>query len=119
MSVRPASAPAARGAATKAFGNPRRRLLAGAGRILPRPGRRLHPLSRRSSRVRFFDVSMPVAPVTAPWPGDAPFECGWTMRREAGDSVDVGWIRTSVHNGTHVDAPLHVLEGAAAVDTLP
>lgn len=64
-----------------------------------------------------LDVTRPLT--DAPWPGDVPFECGWTMRRAAGDSVDVGWIRSSVHNGTHVDAPLHVLDGGASVDRLP
>lgn len=38
------------------------------------------------------------------------------MRRERGDSVNVAAIRTSVHTGTHVDGPRHVLDGAGAAD---
>lgn len=54
-----------------------------------------------------LDVSMPVAPRTAAWPGDAPFSCGWTTTKAQSGSVNVGWARTSPHVGTHVDAPFH------------
>lgn len=54
-----------------------------------------------------FDVSQPVTPRTAAFPGDVPFSCGWTGRLEDGDSVNVGWVKTSPHVGTHVDAPYH------------
>lgn len=51
---------------------------------------------------------MPVAVGTAEWPGDEPFSCGWTGRiGEAGSDANVGWVRTSPHVGTHVDAPYH------------
>lgn len=64
-----------------------------------------------------LDVTRPLS--AEPWPGDLAYACGWTLRRAEGASVDAGWIRTSVHNGTHVDAPLHVLDGGLSVDLLP
>lgn len=66
-----------------------------------------------------LDVSMPVGPHTATWPGDAPFSCGATLAIADGDSVNVAWARTSPHVGTHVDAPYHVLAHGARVGALP
>ena len=65
-----------------------------------------------------LDVSMPVTPRTAAWPGDAPFSCGWTATRAEGSSVNVGWARTSPHVGTHVDAPFHYDDAGARVGGL-
>ncbi len=54
-----------------------------------------------------LDISQPVTPATAAWPGDEPFSCGWTAILAQGASVNVGWTRASAHVGTHVDAPYH------------
>ena len=52
------------------------------------------------------------------WPGDAPFE-----RRKVLGLADGGCnlseISGSAHTGTHMDAPLHFLDNAAAIDTMP
>lgn len=69
--------------------------------------------------MKVHDVSAPLGRETAPWPGDTPFELERTARIEDGDSCNVSAFTTSPHNGTHVDAPLHVDPGAAAVDGLP
>jgi len=66
-----------------------------------------------------FDISVPFAPSTPPWPGDTPCSCGWAWSRAAGASVNVGKIETSPHVGTHADAPLHVADGAPGADALP
>lgn len=65
-----------------------------------------------------LDVSMPVTPRTAAWPGDAPFSCGWTTTKAQSGSVNVGWARTSPHVGTHVDAPFHYDDEGARVGGL-
>lgn len=66
-----------------------------------------------------WDVSMPLGPDTEPWPGDTAV----SLRREArladGDTVNLGTLVSSLHNGTHADAPLHVLEDGAPADRLP
>ncbi|MGK7313280.1 MAG: cyclase family protein [Candidatus Longimicrobiales bacterium M2_2A_002] len=63
---------------------------------------------------RIIDISQPLGPDTAVWPGDRPFELEWTMRRSRGDSVDVAAIALSVHTGTHVDGPMHTGDGPGA-----
>ena len=66
-----------------------------------------------------FDISIPLSATTPPWPGDTPFSCGWTCRRESGDSVNLGTITTSAHIGTHADAPVHVESAWAGSESLP
>lgn len=61
-----------------------------------------------------IDISQPVGPDTAEWPGDQPFAVRWTLSRSAGDAVDVAAITLSVHTGTHVDGPRHVTAGPGA-----
>ncbi|MCA8974205.1 MAG: arylformamidase [Planctomycetes bacterium] len=69
--------------------------------------------------MRIWDISEPIEPRTAPFPGDTPFSQEWVLRQETGGSCNVSTIRMSVHVGTHTDAPLHFdLAGAdiASVD---
>jgi arylformamidase len=69
--------------------------------------------------MRIWDVSEPIGPDTAVFPGDTPFSAEWVMRMEQGGSCNVSTIRMSVHLGTHTDAPLHfdcAGEDIAAVD---
>lgn len=65
-----------------------------------------------------IDISQPLGTRTAVWPGDRPFELTWSLKRGRGDSVDVAGLSLSVHTGTHVDGPAHVV-GGPAVGTLP
>ena len=65
------------------------------------------------------DISIPVAAGTPEWPGDTPYACGWPWRMRDGASVNVSSFTMSPHVGTHADAPLHVRDGAPAVDALP
>jgi arylformamidase len=65
------------------------------------------------------DISIEVRVGTPEWPGDAPFECGWTTRLADGASVNLSRIGGSPHVGTHADAPLHVQDGWPASDALP
>lgn len=65
-----------------------------------------------------LDVSQPVTPRTAGFPGDEPFSCGWTATLAGGAPVNVGWVKTSPHVGTHVDAPYHYSEAGKRVGQL-
>lgn len=56
---------------------------------------------------RIWDISEPIEPSTAAFPGDTPFSQEWVLRQETGGSCNVSTIRMSVHVGTHTDAPLH------------
>lgn len=59
------------------------------------------------SERRIWDISEPIEPSTAPFPGDTAFSQEWVLRQENGASCNVSTIRMSVHVGTHTDAPLH------------
>ena len=63
--------------------------------------------------MKLYDISEPLAPETAVFPGDTPFSREWIMRMEDGGSCNVSTIRMSAHCGTHTDAPLHFDSGGA------
>ncbi len=65
------------------------------------------------------DITVPMSAATPEWPGDTPFSCGWAWDMAQGASVTVGRVTTSLHVGTHADAPLHVRLGAPASEALP
>lgn len=66
-----------------------------------------------------IDISKPLSPGVAVFPGDTPYAEELVMRIEPGCPVNVSSITMSVHCGTHVDAPYHYDESAqkiAAID---
>jgi arylformamidase len=63
-----------------------------------------------------YDITRPISPSTAVWPGDAPAKLGWTARKSQTGSVNIGSISMSTHTGTHVDAPLHYDDAGHSVD---
>jgi arylformamidase len=68
---------------------------------------------------RLHDISAPLGPDTEPWPGDTPVSLHKRARIADGDAVDLGTLTTSLHNGTHADAPCHVRRDGATADALP
>lgn len=66
--------------------------------------------------MRIWDISEPIEPATAPFPGDTPFSQEWVLRQERGGSCNVSTIRMSVHVGTHTDAPLHFDLAGPSID---
>ena len=52
------------------------------------------------------------------WPGDAPLEVRVNGRIAEGSSVNVGSLSTSLHIGTHVDAPWHYDDGGVRLGGL-
>jgi arylformamidase len=63
-----------------------------------------------------IDISQPLSPATAVWPGDQPVKWDWTARIEDGSSVNLGAMTLSTHAGTHADAPLHVRAEGGTTD---
>src|SRR5438132_797583 len=57
--------------------------------------------------MKFWDISRTLANDLAPWPGDKPFHFEFTQTIADGAVVNLGAMSTSVHNGTHADAPFH------------
>jgi arylformamidase len=64
--------------------------------------------------MEIFDLTVPVRTGMPVYPGDP------EVRLErVGESPAVSRLDFGVHTGTHVDAPLHFLAGAAGADQLP
>ncbi|WP_096436890.1 arylformamidase [Alteribacter populi] len=63
----------------------------------------------------WIDISQPLHSKLAHWPEDTPFSYKVTYSKEQTGSVNIGQITTSVHSGTHVDAPFHFINDGAKV----
>ena len=69
--------------------------------------------------MNIIDISQPLGTRTAVWPGDQPFQLGWSMAQSRGDSVNVAVVTMSVHTGTHTDGGFHVAGHGARAAELP
>ncbi len=65
-----------------------------------------------------MDISQPLTKQIAHWPGDTPFSYDLTYSKTETGSVNIGQITTSVHTGTHIDAPYHFDDNGTTVDQL-
>ncbi|MDZ4806130.1 MAG: cyclase family protein [Candidatus Eisenbacteria bacterium] len=66
-----------------------------------------------------YDITAPVAPGMAVWPGDSRFGFDWTMRLSGGDTVNVTRLTMSPHTGTHADAFFHVADHGLTMGETP
>lgn len=66
-----------------------------------------------------IDISPRLAPDLAVFPGDTPLSRELLLELERGDPVTLSTLRSTVHLGSHVDAPSHYGAGAASIDELP
>lgn len=66
-----------------------------------------------------YDISLTLSPSLPTWPGDPSLELDLFESMEEGSHVNVTKICTSVHVGTHVDAPHHFLNDGRTVEQLP
>jgi arylformamidase len=69
--------------------------------------------------MRILDVSVPIRPEMITYPGDPAVKLERVSAIADGALANVSRLAFGVHTGTHVDAPVHFLEGAAAVEELP
>ena len=67
---------------------------------------------------RIWDISQPLGPNTPLWPGDTPFEDGARWTHGESSPVQVSWFRTTVHGGTHADAPWHYDPAGKTIDAV-
>jgi arylformamidase len=67
----------------------------------------------------WIDISVPLRNGMVTWPEDEPFERAPTLQIAGGGPCNLSQISTTVHIGTHVDAPLHYLPGGAGIETMP
>jgi arylformamidase len=68
--------------------------------------------------VASIDISVPLTHGMIAW-NDAGVRVERTMAIGAGDVVNLTELGLTVHTGTHVDAPLHFVDGAPAIEEIP
>lgn len=66
-----------------------------------------------------YDISRTVSPKLGVWPEDTHYSLRWTMRMNAGHSVNVSTITLSAHSGAHTDAPYHFDDAGLTIDRVP
>jgi arylformamidase len=69
--------------------------------------------------MKLIDVSVPLDPSLASYPGNVPFSLEANKRLANGDSSNVSALHMSAHSGTHVDAPRHFFDEAPGTEALP
>jgi arylformamidase len=68
----------------------------------------------------YVDVTVPLVPGSVPlYPGDTDLVVRREQQRAQGDPANVSSLTCSLHCGTHVDAPVHFLDGGAGIDAVP
>ena len=67
---------------------------------------------------RIFDVTMSIDNGMVSWPSDGPVRIEKVRSMEDGERLNQSRLEMSAHTGTHVDAPIHFLEGGSGVDSL-
>jgi arylformamidase len=66
-----------------------------------------------------IDISVPVRPGMVTYPGDPTVTLERVVSIADGGVVNLSRLDFGVHSGTHVDAPVHFIDGAAAAESLP
>jgi arylformamidase len=69
--------------------------------------------------VEIYDVSVPIRTGMVTYPGDPEVTLDRVISIADGASANISKLDLGVHSGTHVDAPVHFLEGEAGADELP
>lgn len=69
--------------------------------------------------MKIYDISLSLSAHTVRWATAQPFELIERKRMQRGDANNSSSVHTSVHAGTHVDAPFHFLADGATIESLP
>ena len=67
---------------------------------------------------RIVDLTYPLNPDMLVWPENPRPVYEWIERANTG-AANVTYIRMCAHTGTHVDSPLHFIDGGETIDKLP
>ena len=66
-----------------------------------------------------YDISLSISPNLPTWPGDPGLKLEQYASMDKGEHYNATQISSSVHLGTHVDAPRHFLNDGNTVEQLP
>ena len=67
----------------------------------------------------WIDCTHTIRPGMIQWPTDTPFSQRRILSIDAGDGVNVTVTGGGVHIGTHIDAPLHFVDGGMDIASIP
>ena len=67
----------------------------------------------------WIDISVPLYSGMVHWPGDPEFHSELAKSLASGDVCNVTKLSSSVHIGTHMDAPRHFLQNGVGIDQMP
>lgn len=73
-------------------------------------------LGDSADKNQWVDVTVPICHDMVHFPGDPAVELRVTKHLDRGDPATVSHLSFGAHTGTHVDAPVHFIRGAAGVD---
>lgn len=76
-------------------------------------------MKKLRARPGWIDVSVGLHTGMPHWPGNSPVKIERTQDMERGGHSNVSTLSMGSHTGTHVDAPVHFLNGAKGVDQMP
>ena len=68
---------------------------------------------------KVYDISVGLREGMPTWPGDEPFESKRSKSISKGDEANLSTLRMSAHSGTHIDSPLHYIEGGGDLGSIP
>ncbi|MBX2926466.1 MAG: cyclase family protein [Saprospiraceae bacterium] len=68
---------------------------------------------------QIIDISVPLHPGLPVWPGSHGVHISRLMEVAKGDIANVSRLDIDVHSGSHIDAPLHFLDGTDTTDDIP
>jgi len=69
--------------------------------------------------MQWIDVSLPIRPGMVTFDGDPTVTLERTAAIADGAVCNVSRLDFGVHSGTHVDAPVHFIDGAAGIESVP
>jgi arylformamidase len=69
--------------------------------------------------VRIFDVSVPIYPGMVVYDGNPSVEIERAQSIAAGANANISRLDLGAHTGTHVDAPVHFMDGWPGTESLP
>lgn len=69
--------------------------------------------------MKLYDITVPITKTMPVWPDDPPVRIERNKSIAQGDVCNLSSITMCVHAGTHIDAPLHFIDGGRSVDAIP
>src|SRR4051794_8881164 len=67
----------------------------------------------------WIDISVPIVSGMVSFPGDPLISLERASSMSSGGICNVSRLDFGVHSGTHIDAPIHFVDGAGAIETVP